>query len=108
MEQETILSEISNMLSIHSKQLNEKIDKSIAELEMKMDRRFAEVDKRFDEVDKRFAEVDRRFDEVNEKIDRLNTKFDGQRIELQETQETAEFAVKKVIQHEKKLRGIHT
>src|SRR5690625_5213166 len=98
MEQETILSEISNMLSIHSKQLNEKIDKSIAELEMKMDRRFAEVDKRFaevdkrfDEVDKRFAEVDRRFDEVNEKIDRLNTKFDGQRIELQETQETAEF-----------------
>ncbi|MCF3944912.1 hypothetical protein [Oceanobacillus alkalisoli] len=99
MEQETILKEILNTLKEHSRQMNTKLDESIAGLEKKMDKRFAEMDNRF-------AEMDKRFDHVDKKFDNLNKKVDGLRIDLHETQETAEFAASKVIQHEKKLREI--
>ncbi|MCF3944661.1 hypothetical protein [Oceanobacillus alkalisoli] len=83
MEEKVVLQEILNALNEHSKQINEKMDK-------------------------RFLEVDERFNEVNEKIDNLTKKVDGIQINLQETQETAEFAASKVIQHEKKLRHTNT
>jgi DNA anti-recombination protein RmuC len=103
-EQETMLKEILNTLSAHSKQLNEKMDAGFA----KIDRRFEQVDKRFERVEKRLDKVENRLDTVENKIDKLSTKFDAHRIELQETQETAEFSARKAIQHEKKLREINT
>ena len=99
MEQETILKEILNSLKEHSQQINTKLDESIVGLEEKMDKCFAEVDKKF-------AEMDERFDNVDKKFDNFNRKVDGLRIDLHETQETAEFAASKAIQHEKKLREI--
>jgi chromosome segregation ATPase len=107
MEQDTVLKQVLNALSVHSKQLNAKMEEGFAEVNDRMDQRFAEVDKRFDAVDQRFAEVDNRFDVVEQKIDHLNKKVDGLRINLHETQETAEFSASKVIQHEKKLREIN-
>ncbi|MEI3598023.1 MULTISPECIES: hypothetical protein [unclassified Oceanobacillus] len=118
MEEKVALKEILNVLHEHSKQINEKMDKRFDEVDQRfqevdkrfdeVDQRFQEVDKRFDEVDQRFQEVDKRFDKIDQKFDSLNQKVGGIRIELQETQETAEFAASKVIQHEKELRHINT
>jgi chromosome segregation ATPase len=84
MEPETMLKEILNALKEHGVRTTE----------------------RFDEIDRKFAEVDQRFDKIEAKLDRMDKKQDGFRVELSETQETSNFLLSKVAQHEGKLRNI--
>lgn len=85
MEQETILTEILNVLHKHGEQMNEK----------------------FEQIDKRFEQIESRLDTMEQKIDRLDKKFDGLHVGLTETQENTNFLLSKVVQHEKKLHQIN-
>jgi len=40
-------------------------------------------------------------EQINERFNRLGKKFDGFKVELMETQETADYLSSKVLQHEK-------
>ena len=51
---------------------------TVAQLEQRMDRRFAEVDKRFDAVDERFEAVDRRFGELEHRLSaRIDLRYES-------------------------------
>jgi hypothetical protein len=70
---------------VHSRALNEALAGSvasksdIANLELRIDARFAQVDARFEQVDARFEQVDARFVDLES---RLSTRIDSVKTEL--------------------------
>lgn len=82
------------------KKFDEKMDQRFNQFEKKMDKRFTQTEERLEN------RMDKGFASVNERIDQLGIKLDGTRVELTEVQETTDFLLKKVAQHEKKLRNL--
>jgi len=117
---------LTSMENKFNKKFDE-IDQKFIEVDQrfdKMDQKFIEIDQRFDVMDQKFIEIDQRFDKIektmdqmnhkidqgfyngNQRLDRLNKKSGGMRVELTETQETADFVLTKIAQHEQKLRQL--
>ena len=111
MEESTILNQILDTLNTFGKKVEQQF-KAI-------DNRFNEIHQRLDAVELRLDEMDKRFDATDEKINqgfasintglgRLEIKSDSMRVELTETQETTNFLLKKVAQHEKRFLELAT
>ncbi|WP_047985462.1 hypothetical protein [Ornithinibacillus californiensis] len=111
MEQETILKEILHAVKLHGEHMNKqfvemdaKFEKKFVEMDEKFEKKFAEMDanfeKRFDEMDEKF---EKRFDEMDKRFDRLEKKVDGIRMDLTDTQQTTNYLLKKIADHDNKL-----
>ncbi|HHU18658.1 MAG TPA: hypothetical protein GXZ58_00095 [Bacilli bacterium] len=111
MEESTVLNQILDTLNIFGQKVEQQF-KTI-------DNRFNQINQRLDAVELRLDEMDKRFDAMDEKIDQgfanINTRLgrqeiknDSMRVELIETQETTNFLLKKVTQHEKRFLELAT
>ncbi|WP_152656591.1 hypothetical protein [Oceanobacillus sp. CFH 90083] len=111
MEQDTMLKEILHALELHSKHIDKKFDHINTKFN-DIDQRFEHIDKKFDDIDQRFEQMDSKMDNMRADLetrmdkgfDHLGKKIDGIRTDLTETQNTTDFLLSKVAQHEKKLR----
>lgn len=125
MEESTILNQILDTLNTFGKKVEQQfkaIDNRFNEIHQRLDAielRLDAVELRLDAVELRLDEMDKRFDATDEKINqgfasintglgRLEIKSDSMRVELTETQETTNFLLKKVAQHEKRFLELAT
>lgn len=113
MEQETILKEILNTLNMYC----ENTDRKFEIMEKKFDKRFGAIDQKFESMNERFESIEKKLDEMNikmdkgfagfnQRLDRSAKKNDGMRVELTETQETTDFVLSKIAQHEQRFRQL--
>ncbi len=72
-------------------------DDRLDDLNVKVDRGFAQVDKQFEAVDKRFEQVDKRFDEIDRRFEKVNDEFVAVRREMKEGFETLHRAIIQVL-----------
>lgn len=60
-----------------------------------------------DHTDKKLEAINTKIDDgfanMNQRFDRLEKKSDGMRVKLTETQETTDFVLSKIAQHEQKI-----
>ncbi len=76
MENEELLSRVSDMLDDRTTALEKRLEKKMDSRFEQVDSRFEKVDKRFEEVDKRFEQVDKRFEEVNKRFEEVDKHFE--------------------------------
>ncbi|GAA4065617.1 hypothetical protein [Amphibacillus indicireducens] len=118
MEESTVLNQILDTLNIFEQKVEQQF-KTIDNRFNQINQRLDAIESRLDAVELRLDEMDKRFDAMDEKIDQgfanINTRLgrqeiknDSMRVELIETQETTNFLLKKVTQHEKRFLELAT
>src|SRR5699024_9590098 len=103
MEQQTMLKEILHALNVHS----EKIDKRFDQVDIRMNEMDTKFNKMNTRIDKMSTRIDNMESKMDKRFDRLEKRLDGMRVELTQTQETADCVLSKTTKHKKKLHQLN-